>query len=114
MKNTIKGLGWDTAVVVFLLALECGRAVQFLSIEALLMGIAIVMLLALPYFLQPIVEITFGKWLAGRAIVALGGIGLGTILPVSMQFMPMTLLIAAALVSCYLQFYGLMRLRLAK
>ena len=37
-----------------------------------------------------------------------------TVLPDGLRFMPMTLLILTAMVSCYIQFYGLLRLRPVK
>ncbi len=116
-------LGIDTAFVLFFLALEYGRAVQMFSLDGLLMGTTMLMVLALPYFLpsrhaQPL----FANWLIVRGSVALVGItlgfafkqSLGVVLPESLRFMPMTLLILAAMVSCYVQFYGLLKLRLAK
>jgi hypothetical protein len=114
MKITLKDIGWDTAVVLFLLALEFGRAGRFFSAEGLVMGIAIAMLVVLPYLLLAVAELTFAKWLVARIAVAVGGFGLGVALPEATRFMPMTLLIVAAMISCYVQFYGLMRLRPAK
>jgi hypothetical protein len=38
---------------------------------------------------------------------------LGSTLPSELRFLPMTLLIAASMVSCYIQFYGFMRFRAA-
>ena len=114
MRNTLRNVGWDTGAVLFLLSLECGRAVQLVSAEGLLMVLTIAMLASLPYFLPSAPQVTFSKWLAGRSVIVFSGIVLGLALPGSMQYLPMTLLILASMVSCYVQFYGLMRLRLAK
>jgi hypothetical protein len=38
----------------------------------------------------------------------------GTVFPESFRFLPLTLLILAAMASCFIQFYALMRLRPAK
>lgn len=118
-----RGFAIDTCVVLFFLALEYGRAVQALSVDGFLTGITITMLLVLPYFLPSNVERpTFSNWLLARGAVALGGMilgvgfkqSLGVVLPESMRFIPMTFLILASMISCYIQFYGLMKLRLAK
>ncbi len=115
--------GVDTAFVLFFLALEYGRSVRMLSADAVLMAITIVMLIVLPYFLPSRYEkLLFGDWLIGRGALALCGIALGVgfnqslgvVLPETTRLVPMTFLILASMVSCYIQFYGLMKLRLAK
>lgn len=133
MKNTSKnetrsgydffGFGIDTILVLFFLALEYGRAVQFLSVDALLMLTTMAMVLILPYFLPTkSARPTLGSWLKLRTSVAVVGLALGVLysrgagiaMPDSFKFVPMTFLILTAMVSCYVQFYGLLRLRLAK
>lgn len=118
-----RGFGVDTLIVLFFLALEYGRGVQASSADGLLMGITMLMLLVLPYFLPSNFERpTFGNWLLSRSAIAslglfLGGAfkqSLGVVVPESLQFTPMTFLILASMVSCYVQFYGLLKLRLAK
>ena len=52
--------------------------------------------------------------LAGTRRGAAFGASVGTVLPASLGSMPMTFLILAGMISCYVQFYGLMRLRPAK
>ena len=115
--------GWDTAAVLFFLALEYGRAVRVFTADGILIAITMAMLLVLPYFLPSNWNApTFGVWIASRTVVALIGLvcgalfnyGLGIVLPESLKLMPMTFLILAGMASCYLQFYGLMKLRLAK
>ena len=125
-KNYEMGLaagGIDTTFVLFFLALEYGRGVQAFSVDGVLMGITMLMVLVLPYFLPSQSEKpAFGNWLLGRGAIALFGLmlgvafkqSLGVMLPESLRFMPMTFLILASMVSCYIQFYGLMKLRLAK
>lgn len=121
--GTLSQFGIDTAFVLFFLALEYGRAVRAFSIDGILMAVTMVMVLVLPYFLPSNWNATtFMSWLTVRSGVALGGLvfggifsySLGTVIPVSLKFMPMTFLILASMISCYIQFYGLMRLRLAK
>ncbi len=113
----------DTTFVLFFLAMEYGRSIQMFSIDGSLMGITMLMVLALPYFLPSRYEKpAYSNWLAGRAAIALFAVMLGlifrqsvgVILPESLRYMPMTFLILTAMVSCYIQFYSLMKLRLAK
>lgn len=107
--------GIDTAIVLLFLGVEYGRSMQILSADALLMACTMAMVLVLPYFLPSRFEKpTFALWLARRVAVMMTGILLGLALPASVSFMPMTLLILASMASCYIQFYGLMRLHLAK
>lgn len=87
------------------------------------MGTTIVMVMVLPYFLPSNISgLSFSPWLASRFVIALGGFVLGYglrqtvgfVIPESVGTLPMTFLILAGMTSCYLQFYGLMKLRLAK
>jgi hypothetical protein len=115
--------GLDTLIVLFFLALEYGRAVRLLTVDGLLMAITMGMVFVLPYFLpsrrnRP----SFGNWLVVRGGIAAAGVVLGTafgkvtgaVLPENARLVPMTFLILASMVSCYIQFYGLLKLRLAK
>lgn len=115
--------GLDTAAVLFFLAMEFGRAVELLSIEGLFMGITMFMVLVLPFFLPSGIESeSLTSWIVGRSIVAAAGVSLGlgisrsagTFLPEIVAFLPMTLLILASMLSCYIQFYGVMKLRPVK
>lgn len=113
--SKLNGFGIDTSLVLLFLAVEIGRSVGFASIETLLMGITMLMLLVLPYFLPSAEtgEASFKKWLVFRGFVAVFGLVCGLVLPESMRYLPMNLLILAGISSCFVQFYGLMRLRLA-
>lgn len=113
----------DTTFVLFFLALELGRSGEFFSVDTLLLSITLMMVLVLPYFLPSETELpSIFEWLAGRSVVTIFALllgvafrrSLGTLLPETFKFIPMTLLIVAAIVSCYIQFYSLMKLRLAK
>jgi hypothetical protein len=120
---SIQRFSFDTTFVLFFLGLEFGRSVSSVSFDTVLMLITIAMVAVLPYFLPSDAERPlFSRWIAGRTLIvflatALGAIlapTYGTLLPESFRFMPLTLLIVAAMASCFAQFYGLMRLRLAK
>lgn len=109
------GFAIDTTIVLFFLALELGRSASFFALDTLLMSITMLMLLVLPYFLPSDAEPpVFSRWIAVRSVVAIFGLSIGAVLPASLEFMPMTFLILAAMVSCYVQFYSLFKLRLAK
>jgi hypothetical protein len=126
MLNTLtklNGAGIDTTLVLLFLTIEYARAVQLSSIEGILMGTTILMITVLPYFLPSNTSgLSFSPWLAGRVVIVLAGFTLGyglrqTIgiaIPASVGALPMTFLILTGMTSCYLQFYGLMKLRLAK
>ena len=130
MKNTKEKIaifggpsGIDTLFVLFFLALEYGRAVEAVSVDGFLMGTTMLMVLVLPYFLPSRwARPQFANWLVARGLVTMAavilGVGfrqsLGVILPESVRFMPMTFLIMASMISCYIQFYSLLKLRPAK
>jgi len=87
------------------------------------MSITMAMVLALPYYLPSNwSRVSFGSWMISRSLLMLAGLvggavfgaSVGTVLPASLKFMPMTFLILAGMISCYIQFYSLMRLRPAK
>jgi pheromone shutdown protein TraB len=115
--------GLDTAFVLFFLAMEYGRSARMLSLDSVLMAVTMVMLIVLPYFLPCRYEKPLlGNWLIGRSALALCGVvlgvgfkqSIGVVLPESIRFMPMTFLILVSMVSCYIQFYGMVRLRATK
>ena len=121
--KTGAGFAVDTTFVLFFLALEFGRTRQLFAIDGSLMAVTLFMVLVLPYFVASSSEKpAFGNWLIGRTIIAGFGIALGLVfkqsigvlLPESIRFLPLTLLVVASMISCYVQFYGLMKLRLAK
>jgi len=105
------------------LAMEYGRAVRVFTADGILMAITMAMVLVLPYFLPSSWNApSFSGWLVARTSVVFAGLvfgavfnySVGLVLPESVKFMPMTFLILASMISCYVQFYGLMKLRLAK
>ena len=116
------GFGVDTIFVLFFLALEMGRAVELFSIDGALMSTTLMMVLVLPYFLPSRVERpSMTSWLTVRGTVTVAALVLGLAFgrgvaaaPIGYRTMPMTFLVLASMVSCYIQFYGLMRLRPVK
>lgn len=116
-------IGMDTTFVLFFLAIEYGRAIRLFSFEGAVTGITMLAVLVLPYFLPTAYgRSTLTSWVAGRTTIALLGMILGTILsltvgvvlPPEVRFLPMAGLITATVLSFYVQFYSLMRLRPAK
>lgn len=113
----------DTTFVLFFLAVEYGRNLQLFSIDGAVMGTTMMMVMVLPYFLPTSsARSRFGYWVAGRTVITLFGMlfGLvlgystGSVLPDGVAYLPLMLLILAALVSCYIQFYSLLKLRPVK
>lgn len=113
----------DTTFVLFFLALDFGQGWLTFGLDGLLAGITLAMFVAIPYLLPFSGEKPdFKGWLTGRIIVAAAGLTLGlmirqaigVILPEAFRFAPMTMLMVAAFISCYLQLYGIIRVRLAR
>ena len=113
----------DTTFVLFFLALDFGQSALSSGIDTIFSGLTLGMLLVLPYFLPSGSEKPeFLGWLLGRSLISVFAVGLGlmyqqalgVVLPDMFRFLPMTLLIVTAMLSCYIQFYGLLKLRLAK
>ena len=113
----------DTTFVLFFLAVEFGQSESLFSMDTGLVAATLGMVMAVPYFLNADEEKPeFRDWLMGRAFIALFAavIGLmfkqalGTVLPETLRFLPMTLLILSAMLSCYIQFYSFLKFRLAK
>ena len=118
-----KGFAVDTTFVLFFLAVEFGQSFRALNLDGIFLALTLAAFVVLPYFLPSGGEKpNFGNWLLGRSLIAgfaiLLGVmlrqSLGVVLPEMFRFMPLTLLILTAMLSCYIQFYGLLRLRFVK
>jgi len=115
------GFSADTMVVLVFLGIELGRSATNASFDTFLVFVTATMVLTLPYVLLSEERPVFTKWLIGRSLVVISASLVGTMLeqfhtfvPESVRFLPLSLLILAGMTSCFIQFYGLMRLRLAK
>lgn len=113
----------DTTFVLFFLALDLGASVSGVGIDGLLSSMTLILFVFVPYFLPFEGERPeFGKWVIGRAAIALIAvmIGLmfrqtvGVIVPEHFKHLPMTLLIGSVIFSGVVQFYAIMRMRLAR
>lgn len=118
-----KGFAVETTFVLFFLAIELGQSFSLFALDSLLLAATLLMTAVLPYFLYSNEEKPdFGNWFLGRTLIAgfalLLGVmfkqTLGVVLPETFRFLPMTLLIATAMISCYIQFYGFLKLRPVK
>jgi hypothetical protein len=117
-----KGFAIDTTFVLFFLAVEFGQTLGSFAIDSVFLAATLLMLLVLPYFLSSEERPNFGSWILGRSAIAVFAITLGAMfkqslgvaLPETFRFLPMTLLIVTAMLSCYIQFYSFLKLRLAK
>lgn len=118
-----KGFAIETTFVLFFLAVEFGQSASFLALDSLFLGLTLAMFAVLPYLLYAENERPpFANWIFGRTLIAgfafFTGVmfkqTLGVVLPETFRFLPMTLLIATAMISCYIQFYGFLKLRQAE
>lgn len=116
-----KSFAIDTTFVLFFLAVEFGQIINNFAFDTVFFAAALLMLLVLPYFLPSADKPKFGNWVLGRTLIAAFAVSIGVafkqslgVLPEMFKFLPMTLLIVTAMLSCYIQFYGLLKLRLAK
>ena len=113
----------DTTFVLFFLAADLGQSILNYNFGTMLSLITLLMLIVLPYFLyERSVKPRFGSWAAGRAVIAFFAVifgvaygqAVGSVLPESFRTMPFTLLIISAMISCYMQFYDIIKVRLAE
>lgn len=120
--NGEKSFAIDTTFVLFFLAVEFGRTFSRHSLDNFFLLTTLMMIIVLPYFLANGEKPNFSGWLFGRSLIAgfamlLGMMfqqSLGVVLPETFKFLPMTLLMLAAMLSCYIQFYSFFKFRLAK
>ena len=121
-KTNYRGFAVETTFVLFFLAVEFGQSVNAFAIDTVVMAITLMAFIVVPYALPSEDKPKFGSWVLGRSLIAVFAVGLGimfkqtlgVVLPETMRYLPMTLLIVTAMLSCYIQFYSLLKLRLAK
>jgi hypothetical protein len=114
---------FDTAVVLAFLGLELGRTLGSFGFDGFLLLVTMVPVGVLTYYLPTTSDRPpLAKWLIKRGVLGIfaitAGVALsaddGRLLPGYFRFVPLFLLIFASIASCFIQFYALMRLRLAK
>lgn len=113
----------DTTFLLFFLGIDFGQSSMEFALDSLLSIVMLGMVLVVPYFLPTLDEKPeFSDWLMGRSVITIFAVGLGVIfrqslgvlLPETFRFLPFTLVILTAMLSCSLQFYGMIRFRLAR
>ena len=121
-KTVDRGFAVETTFVLFFLAVEFGRTLNSFELDTAVMAFTLLAFIVVPYFLPSEDKPGFGNWVLGRSLIAIFAVGLGAmfqqtigvVLPETMRYLPMSLLIVTAMLSCYIQFYGLLKIRLAK
>ena len=116
------GFAVDTTFVLFFLALEFGRSFSGITFDSGFLAVTLLTVAILPYFLSNGEKIDFKSWVAGRLAITGFAVMLGwafkqsvgVIFPEMFRFLPMTLLIVTAMLSCYIQFYSFLKLRFVK
>jgi hypothetical protein len=117
------GFALDTTFVLFFLAVDLGQRMDLAGFDGILSLSTLAMLAVIPYFLPHNGERPeFLNWVMGRVLIAVFAVALGlgfrqslgVLLPDVFKFVPMTMLIVAGMLSCYIQFYGMMKVRLAR
>jgi hypothetical protein len=111
----------DTTFVLFFLAMDLGQTSIGLDLGSAVSAMTLAAFLVLPYFLPFGDKGNFGRWLVGRVVVAATGAmfglilgqAVGNLLPEVFRFVPMSLLIVAAIICCNIQIYGILKIRLA-
>jgi hypothetical protein len=111
--------GIDTLAVLYLLAFEYGRAVVPASTDGALMGVAMAMVLVFPYFFPTTGDRPqLSSWMLVRGAAAVIGIAggaafglsVGVLIPQSLKFVPMALLMLAVAISFCIQSASFFRL----
>ena len=111
----------DTTFVLFFLAMDLGQTSIGLDLGSFISGLTLLAFLVLPYFLFSDRGASFARWLTGRGLVAVTGAmfglildqAVGTLLPETFRYVPMSLLIVAAIICCNIQIYAILKNRLA-
>lgn len=119
--QTENAFAFDTTFVLFFLSMDLGQR-GFFSIDGMVMAVALVAVMLMPFLLETGEEVSFGRWAAERGVIA--GFGafaglafsasVGTLFPQALESLPFTLLIMASMVSCFMTFASFLGFRLAR
>jgi len=112
---------FDTTFVLFFLSMDLGQR-GILSVDGIVMALALGAVLLLPFALETAGEVGFGRWVAERALISVFGAfagiafnaSIGTLFPETLAGLPFTLLIMASMVTCFLSFASLLGFRLSR
>jgi hypothetical protein len=111
----------DTTIVLFFLAVLLGSSLPTSVLDGILSLTTLAAFVALPYVLMGEEAHAFGGWVLGRIFIAALGLlagalfysALGSASPEAFKYVPMSLLLVAATASAIVQFYVIIRIRLA-
>lgn len=111
----------ETTFVLFFLSVDFGQNVIGGSFDIAFLGITVIALAVLPYYLPSNDGIDFMSWVTGRsAIVMLGlvtgvafGQFVGVIVPEFMRYLPLVMATVSGFASCYVMYANLFRLSYA-
>lgn len=122
-ENSQRAFTLDTTFVLFFLALDLGNSWLNFGLDGFLAGLTLAVFAVVPYFLfDSETAPDFRQWLTGRVLVAAAGVSfglmlrqsVGILLPDAARYLPMTLLIVAAIICCNVQIYAILKNRLAR
>jgi len=110
----------DTSFVLFFLAADIGQNLGRFGPDTAVMVLLLMAVAVFPFFVGD-VNVSLGKWLTGRGVIVgfavLLGIVfnqlVGVLFPEALKFLPFTLLVLTAMLSCYIQFQNFFRFRLS-
>ena len=112
----------DTSFVLFFLAVDLGQTIGRIGIDTVFSVICLTAVAVLPYFIVRAPGMNFGRWIFGRGVIVLFALvlglafnySLGVFVPEAISFLPFSLLILTAMLTCYLQFYNFFTLRTSR
>ena len=122
LSGGFRALGFDTALVLYFLAMDLGSSFSILGFGTVLSSLTILAFIVFPYFL-PFEEERpqLLHWMIGRLFVAIigivAGVGLNVLAEVysmeNLKYFPMTLLIFSGIFCAITQIRDIIRFRLA-
>jgi len=115
------GLFVETTFVLFFLSLDFGQNMYVMTADGIFLGLTVVAVAVLPFYLPSAKNLQLADWLKGRgAIVLLGVLSgmlfngiVGTVLPEAFRFAPLALALFAGVAACISMFGSALRLNYA-
>jgi len=119
--NSKNGLFVETTFVLFFLSLDFGQNLFAISADGIFLGVTVVAIAVLPYYLPSANNQRFADWIKCRGAIVLPGIFLGTIfngmvgsvLPEVLRFAPLALALFTGVAACIAMFGGVLRFKYA-
>jgi hypothetical protein len=119
--HSTNAFAFDTTFVLFFLSMDLGQR-GFFSVDGIIMSIALMAVMLMPYLFETNDEVSFGRWAVERCFIAGFGMftglafnaSVGTVFPETLESLPFTLVIMASMVSCFLTFASLLGFRFTR